>query len=288
VDLLGHCDIALRSGAHDPDEVYGDGLLDLLLPNMLHCHDWAYAHMWQLDNVPRCQLRAAQLIRSHVVADWVIHYGDQQTHAKRKCGWAYKKMAVAKAECARFFGVAAERRLLLPDALLPREWTKRHHLDFNHSIIEYSLDVLLARSLPHRYFRMIQDTLLKLAGADAQRWQAGVFSRFDALGATSEHSVSFLKNSIRALAADAAAADSADYFALATVIRKYGFINNATSRDYVRGFLNMIAAQLDCQEVEATLAEIGRIAADPLLIYTVSYGDAPYYFCGPRAHDERL
>lgn len=275
MDLLGHCDIALRSGVHEPDEVLGDGLLDLMLPNMLHCHDWAYAHMWELDHVPMSQQRAADLIRCHIVADWVIHYGNEHTHTKRKCGWAYKKMAVAKIECARFFGVAAENGLLLPKAVLPQVWTKKQQLDFYHSIIEYSLDVLIAQTLPQRYFRMIKDTLSKLGGADAQRWQSGVFSRFDALGATSEHSIDFLASSIRELAKDAVAADRADCFAVATLIRKYGFSNTAASRTYVREFLNMIAAQLDPQEVEAMMAEIGCIAAEPLSIYTGSLGDTP-------------
>lgn len=288
MNLLGHCDIALRSGIHNPDEVYGDGLLDLMLPNLLHCHDWGYAHMWELDHVPASQQRAALLIRCHIVADWVIHYGNEETHAKRKCGWAYRKMAAAKAQCARFFGVAAEKALLLPEAAMPQFWTKKQQIDFHHSIIEYSLDVLLAQALPQQHFRMIKDTLSKLGGADAQRWQAGVFSRFEALGATTDHTLGFLVNSVGHLASDALAADRADCFAIATVIRKYGFVCSAASQAYVREFLNSIAAQLDRQEVEAMMVEIGRIAADPLSIYTGSYGDAPVLSYMARAQSERF
>lgn len=283
MDMLGHCEIALRSGLHDAEEVYGEGLLDLMLPNMLHCHDWAYAHMWQVDQRPEDLLPAARLVRSHIVADWVIHYGDEETHRKRKCGWAYRRMGMAKVASERFFANAGIAGLLLPEAVLPAYWNKKQQLDFHHSIIEYCLDILLADALPMHHFRRMKAVLSGLCGPDGAYWRARVNERFARLGATSDHDAIFLARSVEGMARDAVAADRPDHFAIATVVRKYGFIDEPTAYAYIRRWLEEIAAQLDPQDVEHTLSDISEVVADPLSIYTGSFCAAPV--AGGTAHE---
>ena len=271
MDLLGHCEIALRSGLHDADEVYGEGLLDLMLPNMMHCHDWAYASMWNIGSQRPDLLPAARLVRSHVVADWVIHYGDEATHFKRKVGWAYRRMGLAKAGSEKFFSDATSAGLLRPDAALPHEWSKKQKLDFNHSIVEYSLDLLLAASLPARHFHQIKAALSRLQGSDGACWRAHVRQRFCDLGASSDHEPIFLARSVEAMALDAVVATRPDHFAIATVVRKYGFVDEPRTYTFVRRFLEDVASQMNSEDIEATLASIARVVADPQSIYTGDY-----------------
>lgn len=272
MDMLGHCEIALRSGVHDPEVVYGDGLLDLMLPNLMHCHDWAYATMWRVEERSENLQTAARLIRTHMVADWIIHYGCAQTHRKLKCGWAYRHMGLAKVACIRFFSDADARGMLRHDVLLPHKWDKKRKLDFYHSIIEYCLDILFAQELEHRHFLRMKAVLSNLYGSDNSRGRRYVYDRFSAFGAFSDQDTLFLQRSLDSMGRDALLATRPDHFAIATVIRKYGFIDEPVVYTYVRTFLEQIAADLDTNDIKSMMQELSAAAADPLSIYTGELG----------------
>jgi hypothetical protein len=275
MDLLGHCEIAMRCGLHEPEEVFGDGLLDLMLPNLLHCHDWAYSSMWCIEDRPEELRKAALLVRSHMVADWTIHYGIEGTQRKRKCGWAYQRMGVVRAECDRIFAEARAGGLLLPHASVPTSWSKKQLLDFLHSIVEYSLDVLLADSLPERHFRRLKGTLAALGGPDKRIWKASLYGRFHAFGAWSEHTEGFLEHSMAAFARDGYLAQRPDDFAVTTVIRKYAFVDDPAAHVFVRRFLQRIAEDMDSAEVDAMMDEVAAVASNPMSIYSGNYAADP-------------
>lgn len=285
MDILGHCYLALKSGLYTSEEVYGEGLLDLMLPNILHCHDWAYANIWHIEKFPVAVLPAARLVQSHIVADWVIHYGAESTEIKKKCGWAYRRMAVAKNNAERFFGNAARMGLLAPWAENTQEWDKRKRLDFSHSIIEYCLDLILASRIAAADFLRMKSVLSSLAGTQGSERTQLLFARFADLGAWSDHNLIFLNQSVEAFARDGVRAESPDHFAISTVIRKYGFVDTDASYGYVRDFLHEIASTLELEDVENMLDGIADAVANPALIYTGTLKQAETSALGGGRHE---
>lgn len=271
MDMLGHCEVALRSGLHSHEDIYGEGLIDLMLPNMLHCHDWAYANMWTIDEFPAELGAAPSLIRSHIVADWVIHYGKNDTTIKKKCGWAYQRMAAAKKTANTFFANAKSKNLLFANTALPINWTKREHLDFSHSIIEYSIDVLLADGLGAAEFSSMRKVLSRL-GISGGSLHKRLYRTFELLKATSDQDMPFLDRSVGGLVQDAALADRPDYFAISTVIRKYGFKDSPDSYKYVRQYLENIARDLDVHDVRTMLNDVSATISNPQAIFSGALG----------------
>jgi hypothetical protein len=268
MDTLGHCIVAVRSGRFEPECVFGDGLHDLLLPNLLHCHDWAYSSMWDLGGLAPELRRSGELVRCHMVTDWVIHYGSADTSRKKKCGWAYRSMAIAWRAAPRFFGDAAAAGLLQPGCPLPERWTKKQWLDFSHSMLEYSLDLMLADEISSRDFQRMRQTLAALGRRGAGSARAALHGRFHALGAVSEKDCDFLEKSIDGYARCAAEAERPDCFAVSTVLQKYSFVENRDSVRYVRRFLEEIASTLNPSDTDALLDEIVRGVLEPATLFT--------------------
>jgi hypothetical protein len=268
MDTLGHCIVAIRSGRFESERVFGDGLHDLLLPNLLHCHDWAYSRMWDLSVFPPELRQAGELVRCHMVADWIIHYGTADTSRKKKCGWAYRSMAIAWRAAPRFFGDAATAGLLQPDCPLPDSWSKKQWLDFSHSVIEYGLDVMLADEISDRDFERMRGALAALGGCDAGSARAALRARFCALGAFSDQDDDFLERSVDAYVRCAANSDRPDYFPVFTLMQKYRFVENDESVRYVRRFLHEVASGLERRDTNALLDEIVRGIVDPATLFT--------------------
>lgn len=268
MDLIGHCAVALASGLHDEAEVFEGGLSEMMLPNIMHCHDWAYATVWEVDRFPDPLRSAAQRIRSHIVADWVIHYGVETTRAKRKCGWAYRRMGFVNRRAVRFFDDADFLGLLNSSAVHPDRWNKKRRLDFAHSIVEYAVDFLIAPGFmsPSR-FRSVKRELAALDRAAPGDARTRLKRLFSSLGAWSDVSPGGLERSIDGMAYDAATSETPEDFAVLTTIRKYGFNDGQASRGYVRDFLDAAARELDQDEVSSLVEQLSKLAADPDAFY---------------------
>lgn len=148
MDTLGHCYVAELSGEFSPADIYTRQFLTMLIPNIFHCHDWAYQHILSSTNI--CANREGRRlplreIKAHLIADWIIHYGsDWSTLEKRKCGWAYSKMGLSADGYRDFYAGLKASGLLLDNAVLPEDWTKKKRLDFHHSAVEYALDIIIS------------------------------------------------------------------------------------------------------------------------------------------------
>ncbi|HEX8380690.1 MAG TPA: hypothetical protein VF619_09110 [Allosphingosinicella sp.] len=276
MDLIGHCAVALASGLHDETEVFEGGLPEMMLPNIMHCHDWAYSTVWELDRFPDPLRDSARRIRSHIVADWVIHYGAETTRTKRKCGWAYRRMGFVNRRAVRFFDEADFLGLLNSDAVHPDRWNKKRRLDFAHSIIEYAADFLIAPDfMSPSCFRSVKRELAALDRGAPGDARARLQRLFSSLGAWSDVGADGLERSLDGMAYDAATAETPEDFAVLTTIRKYGFNDGRASRAYVRGFLDAAARELDQDEVSSLVERLSRLAADPDAIYDGPLGAEP-------------
>lgn len=272
MDLIGHCAVAALSGVYDERDIFGPGIVELMLPNVLHCHDWGYRKLWNVASFDQPHSAVAMQMRAHIVADWVVHYGDAQTSDKRKEGWAYRRMGIAHRRATEFFAGACRCDLLRTEATGPEAWSKKRKLDFAHSITEYALDFIVAPVImtPSRLVS-IKSHLAKMtedAGARGRGWLKATAL---ALQIETDQPQDIVGRSIEALAYDASVAEGPETFAVGTTMRKYGFHVDGRSARYVRDFIEGIAADLDCGEVHNLCASIGRIIADPTLIYTGSW-----------------
>lgn len=269
MDLLGHCAVAALSGVHDERDIFGPGIVELMLPNVLHCHDWGYRKLWNVAALDPSLTAVAAQMRAHIIADWVVHYGDTQTSDKRKEGWAYRRMGLAHKRATDFFAGARRRDLLLTEATGPKAWSKKRKLDFAHSITEYALDFIVAPAImTQSRFADIKTHLAKMTedgGARGRRWLDRTAL---ALQIETDQPEDIVGRSIEALAYDASVAEAPESFAVGTTMRKYGFHVDGRSARYVRHFIEGIAADLDFREAQELCASIGRIVADPTLIYT--------------------
>src|SRR5688572_1506221 len=108
--IIGHCFVTARSGRFSEEEIYDDGLLMLMLPDYVNCHDWAYSNAWRANG------RDMQLVQAHMLGDWFIHFGDRWASDRRKVGWAYRSMRPACQTYKNFHKEAAALGL-------------RHHYD---------------------------------------------------------------------------------------------------------------------------------------------------------------
>lgn len=263
MDLVGHCAVAAWSGVHSERDVFGPGIVALMLPNVLHCHDWGYQHLWDLAAFDGALRPVTALMRTHVLADWVVHYGDEQKSLKRKVGWAYRRMGHAHARSKGFFEGARRQDLLRSDATDPGQWTRKQKLDFAHSITEYALDFVLAPSiLTSARFADVKDHLSRMAdpGVHGRAWLASTAA---ALGVATDRPRTIVEQSIEGLAHDARTAEGPEAFAVGTTLRKYGFYLDARSARYVRNFIDSISAHLDAVECRDLCAAIAAIIARP-------------------------
>lgn len=271
MDLVGHCVVAELSGVFSEDEVYGLGTVELMFLNYAHCHDWAYSHCWKPELYGELE-RTVERMRAHMICDWVIHYGTEQTDVKEKCGWVYQRMNIAEELMQDFFSGAESRGLLAGTSLDTSSWTKKQRLDFAHSFVEYALDILLSpQRITATRFGAIKDTLIKLASHEGYGSDNWALDLFDRLGVTSDRNREFIVASMHQMAEDAAKASCPEEFAVRTALHKYEICDSSEAVRYARSYLEKIAAELDESEILALCNQIGQVIREPDSIYTGSW-----------------
>jgi hypothetical protein len=274
MDIVGHCVVAELSGAFQEEEIYGPGIVELMMPNYVHCHDWAYRSVWTPEAFPAEDRRTVELLRAHIVNDWVVHYGTRHTHVKEKCGWAFRRSGFAESLAVEFFEGAAAAGLLEGGAADPRGFDERQLVDFGHTFTEYAGDMLLADEFvtPAR-LQAIKRGFAQLERESGHHSHGWVLATCDRLGMTTDHPRSFVEDSIRWMAHDAAQAETIVDLPVRTAMRKWRFHDDPRARRYIHESLERIAARLDRSELRELLTEAGRIVADPARLYSGPWVD---------------
>lgn len=129
--IVGHTVITDQSQLPKCDPFSLSGIA-LMLPDYVRCHDWGYDRCFS----KQPETEAGRLIRSHMLADWFVHYGDGPQREKK--GWAYRNMTVYAKAYDDFRGEAARRKL--------RENVEMtdSRRGFCHTMVEYSIDTWLS------------------------------------------------------------------------------------------------------------------------------------------------
>jgi hypothetical protein len=268
MDLVGHCAVAEFSGVLKEEEVYGPGIVELMFPNYMHCHDWAYSSCWEPEQYGALTETVGRL-RAHIICDWVIHYGTAQTHFKDKCGWVFQRMGLAEKVMDDFFegALAGDHFEGAPPDL--SAWGQKQRLDFAHSFVEYAADLMMAEhTVTPKRFATIKQGLGRLADGDGYGSFPWALNLFESLGTSSERGRDFIVKSIHQMARDAVESTSPEEFAIRTAAHKYAIRTTPESLRYVRGYLERIAGDLDWTEISALCRQIAGVITDPESIYT--------------------
>lgn len=279
MDIVGHCAVAELSGSFDESEIYGPGIVELMMPNYVHCHDWAYRACWTPEEFPEADRRTVELLRAHIVNDWVVHYGTARTHVKEKCGWAFRRSGYAEGLAVEFFETAAARGLFAGEAPQARAFSERALVDFGHTFTEYAGDLLLADEFvtPAR-LQAIKQGFAQLERPTGHRSHGWVLETCARLGMTTDQSPEFIDASIRWTALDARMAEHISDLPVRTAMRKWKLRDDPAARDHIRAYLERIQEHLDRDELLQLLEAAGRIVAEPGRLYTgawVTQGPAP-------------
>jgi hypothetical protein len=274
MDLVGHCAVAELSGILKEEEVYGPGIVELMFPNYMHCHDWAYSSCWEPEKYGALTQTVGRL-RAHIVCDWVIHYGTAQTHFKDKCGWVFQRMNIAERVMDDFFAGALAGGHFEGKPPDLASWGQKQRLDFAHSFVEYAADMMLAEhTITPARFKTIKDGLGRLAHGEGYGSSEWALKMFADLGTTSERSPEFIIKSIQQMARDAEESVTPEEFGVRTAAHKYAISTRPESLRYVRNYLEKIAGELDREEISTLCQGIAGVISNPESIYSGSWRNA--------------
>jgi hypothetical protein len=237
MDIIGH--IAVLDHAGVSGDIWGDDATLALFPNLAHCHDWGYRQL-QAGTEPR--ERVESLIRGHILADWVIHYGVDVTAERRRIGWAYQEAPAVIERMDTFFDHVLASGVTDVD---PRHLDDRSHLerDFGHTVAECALDLQLAESVSGTARdTSVRASLSRLADPDFAVSLTEEVFRFT--GGTTSEPPEVLARTAREYGAWATDVRTLHDFAALTICTKLGWPFNREAVDLVLGFLADVAARL--------------------------------------------
>jgi hypothetical protein len=268
MDLIGHLAVIEESGVLAGDDLWGEQAVVAMLPNLAHCHQWAYEALW--DAHRRSDATTARVLQSHMICDWVIHYGSKWTPVKERIGWAYDEMPKAAARLDSFMDHLSAHGLLRED---PREVDSREHLerDFGHTAVECALDFRLAA-------RYAGGPRLASIGREFQRFgEPGVADEFIAqvfhdLDGYTKEPPDVLRRTIDDFARWSGRVTRPYEFAAYTMIAKYGVEETDESLQFALDFLEVLSRNLDRSGTERMVSAIVERIADPELCIVPRYG----------------
>ncbi len=267
MDLIGHIYTARRSGLFSDTEL-NNHVVELMFPNLRHCHDWAYMHAWEIKpNDPYKDTLA--FIRAHMICDWIIHYGDACTHNKSKVGWVYKHLNIVTTRLQSFL-----EGLFLQGAdcsyLESRMGTPKGRLDINHTLLELAIDFYIADFYPSQDdFKVWRKAFGKFSTDLESNNLASFWRLCSELQAYSDKSDAFIECEIYALSHFAAHEwNKPTDYAVFTAMRKYQIPRTAETVNYVSKFLYSLATVIEHQDIDDLFKRISDCIINPNLLYS--------------------
>ena len=263
MDTLGHCYVAELSGEFSSADIYTRQFLTMLIPNIFHCHDWAYKHILSLDSSCSTVVEPLPLFRevkTHLIADWIIHYGsDWSSLEKKKCGWAYSKMGLSARSYQEFYAGLISSELLLDSAVLPEDWNKKKRLDFHHSAVEYALDIIIAdhfSSVSH--FKALQDFFSVMAPSEDEKQFLKLLATLNDMEFDSDRDIEIWRESFQETLDSVRLAGCAADIPIYGFAKKYGLNMSHDALTQARGFLYSIVDDIAPQEAFELCRSISR------------------------------
>lgn len=260
MDLIGHLSVIEDAGVCPAAQLWGERAVWAFLPNLAHCHEWAYAELWHAHR-SRSQVER-RLVQGHMICDWVIHYGTRRVPAPERIGWAYHQMPIAAAQLETFMQHIVARGLVAED---PRTLDTREHMerDFGHTAVECALDLWLARRRPvSRHVASIGDAFRRFDAPDALD---GIMQNLHAIGGVTKEPPAVLARTLAEYARWSRIAVSLEQYAAFGLAARYGIEETPDALAFVSGFLDELARKLDDDATRSAYDAIVRHVQDPEL-----------------------
>lgn len=246
--IVGHYVSTRLSERFSPSVLNGDAAAALYLPDFVRCHEWGYAQCFRLSDADP----AIALVKSHMLGDWWVHYGDGEVDKRR--GWAYRRMAIYARCYDEFFAAAARDGLLVsPDA--PRDSVR----GFSHTMMEYAIDTHLAARLSTDTFHSVQRSVARIGTTD-DNWSVPAVLAFIASRG--------IEGSFESVAADmasfrtrAAAASQPAEFAYRAGVKKFGLHETPASLRLVANTIHEGLAEIPGTEIDDVVAATASFIA---------------------------
>jgi len=245
--VIGHVVTAAAAPvAGRPDLRRGERVIELMLPDLLSCHDWAYAHSWY-----RQERTRDQLVVAHMVGDAVVHFGRRWDGEHRKRGWAYRTMGQVARRYQHFWDTVDDNGWRLPEAGPPdsrRGWA--------HTLCEYALDQWLADNgdwdeLLAACREQAAGTLADRAWVDAYV-EAGTVTPSKPLATQPARYCGAISRACRP-----------DEIHLRGLAVKFGLVESSEVLEWLRGWVRGIVRGVGAQELDAVVTEITETVTEP-------------------------
>jgi hypothetical protein len=258
--IVGHLVITEKSGVFADDTLYGDGVLPLMLPDYVRCHDWGYARCFKTKKFTLKQL----LIEAHMLGDWYVHYREPSDNPKHM-GWAYQRMRPYASRYERFFAEAAQRGLR--EDVPPRDSVR----GFSHTMMEYSIDTFLVRrgDFDGR-FETVRSILGRLALADgvgSERWLNHTLKQ----DTIPKHRA--VSDEVNIYRERVLACKHAEEFAFRAGVYKFGLKPGEESVAFVKSFIDEGIQEIPAAEISDVVDEAAEFVGTWLREATVTGGE---------------
>ncbi|HDR7799683.1 TPA: hypothetical protein QCY03_003484 [Bacillus tropicus] len=246
--VFGHVLTTMDSNIfRDIDLEAGEGVIGLMMPDMLSSHDWGYENCWNVKSISM----DTKLIQAHMIGDAVVHYGSRWNKPLTRKGWAYKNMGVIAKEYHQFFDNAKEAGFLI-DETKPRDSIR----GWAHSLVEYSIDQYLTdtRNLVvpfesiRREFRKLENnieevnTSIQNIGIIPSKPYPSQPLRYSGVISRSEEP---------------------DEFHLRGLASKFGLVESPEVLNWTRSILRRIIQDLGKDDLENVISEITKVVNNP-------------------------
>jgi hypothetical protein len=236
--LVGHLHTVVEGDCAALKRLLSTDVMPLLLPDVCDTHAPLY------DRLPSWQPRGLSewLLYSHMLGDWIVHFGPVIARGRGRRGWAYQRMAVASALYDEFF-VAACHAGLRPDSK-PSDSRR----GFSHTLVEYSIDTVVTRMRVYdSVFAPLRAALLDQLTLNAMLAHCASF------GLSSHIDVAALGAKVECFADRIARSSAPDDLARWAGVRKFGLERCAESAKFVGTYINAVTDALRGDDILDTL-----------------------------------
>lgn len=250
--VVGHCVVTERSGVFASEEVYGEGILGLMFPDYVRCHDWGYNCCFEpwWAGAPRSD----RMIQAHLLGDYFVHYGRCTTEHRRE-GFAYRKMGAFARRYDEFFSRAADAGLREPGP--PADSVR----GFSHTMVEYTIDTCLARSgVFDSVFPRVHAALGRVAspeGNDTRAWVDDAIKRHRVVMQPAG-----LEEDLHSFGSRIQMSRSPEEFALYAGVKKFHLENCPESRELLREFLTQGLAEIGDAAIDECTNDCSRFISE--------------------------
>ena len=246
--VIGHIWTA-REALRELDLDEGEGVIELMLPDLLSAHDWGYVSAWAIPGAHS----VSRPIQAHIVGDAAIHFGRFWSGTDARRGWAYRRVGVL-GELVRWtdFYDEAEALGLTQGAAAHRPRAP----GWAHSLLEYSVDQFITDHFrTDKCFESVRQVMTTVSARED--WLRHLMSELEI--ETKKPFPDFATGYVRALTS----AEQPDELHLRGLAWKFGLALSPESLVWLRALLRETNSRIGAEEMHELIRDLTAVTSDP-------------------------